>query len=344
MLSINDRGWKSFSIKELEFKNYHGKRLTKKDRKMGIVPLLTAGESNQGVSEFISNNWATYKNCFSVDMFGNTFFHNYSCAGDDNIYFFENCNLSNGAKRFIINCVMNANKNKYSYGKQFRQPNADSLKIMLPVSDRDEPDYTFMEAYIEEREEVKRSQYKDYAQEMIDSLGGVCDIPTLSEKKWLEFELICIFDYKRGNQNKMNSLIEGHYPLISAKNTNNGLKGFAQKNGKKVYAGNTISLNNDGDGGVGIAYYQPTEYLLDSHCTCLKPKSEFNKYAMLFICSSIVKQRALFSHGRSISEERLKMMKIELPINENEEPDYGYMEQYIKNMIIKKYKSYINYL
>ena len=98
------------------------------------MPFLTASESNQGVSSFISNLDAmSFKDFISVDMFGHSFYHPYKCCGDDNIYFFINNKISLYAKLFIVNCI-NKNQVKYSYGNQFRQYNADKDKILLPVN------------------------------------------------------------------------------------------------------------------------------------------------------------------------------------------------------------------
>ena len=61
--------------------------------------------------------------------------------------------------------------------------------------------------------------------------------------------------------------------LVSARNVENGLKGFYS--GAKThrrFAGNCLTLNNDGDGGVGLSYYQPNEFLLDTHVYALYPK------------------------------------------------------------------------
>ena len=167
----------------------------------------------------------------------------------------------------------------------------------------------------------------------------------LNERKWLSFRILSLFDYQRGNQNNMNALIDGNDMLVSAKNINNGLKGFFSSNSKKEkYKGHCITLNNDGDGGVGLAYYQPYEFLLDTHVYALYPRQHLSRYMMMFIAQSMSKQRVCFSHGYSINQNRLKEIKIVLPINENCEPDYAFMEQYIKEreeQLIQKYKSFI---
>ena len=136
MVNLEDKEWEDFSISGNNgiFKNYHGKRLVKEKRVIGKIPLLTAGEQNNGVSDFISNNnMDSFNNCISIDMFGNSFYHNYNCFGDDNIYFFLTDSLSKYTKLFIIELI-NKNKSKFSYGKQFRQKNADTLKVILPIN------------------------------------------------------------------------------------------------------------------------------------------------------------------------------------------------------------------
>lgn len=168
----------------------------------------------------------------------------------------------------------------------------------------------------------------------------------LKSVKWNEFRLLDLFYYKRGNQNNMNSLSTGDDMLISAKNINNGLKGFYRSNNlrKGLYQGNCITLNNDGDGGVGLAYYQPHKFLLDTHVYALYPKKKISKYTMIYISQTLSKQRICFSHGYSINQERLKSLKIMLPINEQGKPNYDYMEQYGKQLMLQKYKQYLNYI
>lgn len=153
--------WKEFKLSQF-FKNYHGKRLVEKDRIYGNTPLLTAGESSNGVASFIDNQQMTiYKDFISIDMFGNAFYHAYSATGDDNIYFFVNDDLSQQIKLFIVACI-NMQKSKYSYGKQFRQPNADNARIMLPTDSNGNPHYEFMEKYMRNLEQIQLKKALDY--------------------------------------------------------------------------------------------------------------------------------------------------------------------------------------
>lgn len=51
-----------------------------------------------------------------------------------------------------------------------------------------------------------------------------------------------------------------------------------------------------------------------------------------------------YSHGYKWTKERLLKSKIMLPIDEQENPDYEYMEMHSKNLLREKIQSYIKYV
>lgn len=174
-------------------------------------------------------------------------------------------------------------------------------------------------------------------------LGEVAEIPALDEKEWKPIFVSDMFEFVRGRENNMAMLEDGGIPLISAKANNNGLKGFVDSP-KKVIVGRCITLNNDGDGGAGLAYYQPANMALDTHVTALMPRFDMHRFAMLFIAECISGLHGFFGHGLSISNPRAKRIRIMLPVTDSGEPDYKYMEQYSKNMIFRKYRQYLTFL
>lgn len=143
----------------------------------------------------------------------------------------------------------------------------------------------------------------------------------------------------------MAKLSSGDIPLVSAKKFDNGYKDFKVENEKEIFPGNILTLNNDGDGGAGISYYQPSKMLLDSHVTALIPKYEkANKYNLLFMACCITKQREKFGHGYSLNNERLNNFKFMIPIKQNGDIDFEYMEHYIISNIKKMLMMYIEYI
>ena len=159
-----------------------------------------------------------------------------------------------------------------------------------------------------------------------------------------EFLILDYFTAKKGNQKQMNTMSDGHTPLVSAKKIDNGYKDFVNVECKDLFMGHCITLNNDGDGGAGMAFYQPADFALDTHVTALYPKQNLSKYQMIYIANCISKQRILFGHGRSINSSRLAHFICMLPVTPDGSPDFKFMEQYMRHIEKKLLKRYARYL
>ena len=344
---LSEREWKEFRIEDLfEVSRGNAKNLTdiKGD---GNIAVISASDKNNGCQKFTNkiNNETIFKKVISVNNNGSigfTYYHpyNFIASSDVSILQKEKC-LSENLANFICNQVK-IQSDKYHYGYKMSNNRLLNQKILLPVLENGEPDFDFMENYIHEVEQEKLSEYKSYAQKQVSELSYQ-DIEPLEKKEWKAFLLTDLFLFEKGNQNNMNSLNLGNIPLISAKKINNGYKSFVSVNSKKLFKGNCISLNNDGDGGAGLAYYQPSKMAVDSHVSILYQKEILEKNCLIFLSKCISQQANRFGHGHSINNERLKMFKVVLPITSHGKPDYAYMEQYTKNLMLKKYYEYLDY-
>ena len=153
---------------------------------------------------------------------------------------------------------------------------------------------------------------------------------SIEDKKWQDFYLMDFFRCEKGNQNNMSALSSGSIPLVSARKCDNGYKDFVAPNHKSLFDGGILTLNNDGDGGAGIAYYQPHKMALDSHVTALIPKLKLSRFQLLFIAMCITKQRNRFGHGYSLNSNRLRSFKLMLPTAQSGLPDWQFMEEYMR--------------
>ena len=337
---LENREWREFKISNF-FKNYHGIRLTKNNRIDGKTPLLTASEMNQGVSSFIDNlNMKTYHNAITVDMFGHSFFHNYNCTGDDNIYFFQNNIISDNVKKFIVQMI-NMNSSKFSYGKQFRQQFADNLKILLPVTSAGEIDYEFMESYIQKLEDAKLDEYKKYAKKRINEIlfSQKVESVKLEEKNWKVFKIKDLFEsIQRGKRLTKENQIPGTVPYISSSAMNNGVDNYISNKNKVRRFSNCLSLANSGS--VGSCFYEPFEFIASDHITHLKNKDR-NKYSYLFEATMLNRLSEKYNFNREINDDRISTEVIILPATPSGEPDYLFMENYIRKIMLEKYSEYL---
>lgn len=152
-LFLNIENWRWFNLGDL-FTFEKGERLTKPDRIYGVIPLITAGENDNGVSEYISledfkDRKKIFENGITVDMFFNVFYHDYTYFSDDNIHTLIpiNFELNKYASLFLAT-ILSKLKYKYAYGRQVRLMRLPFEKIKLPVDKEGDPDWQFMEDYI----------------------------------------------------------------------------------------------------------------------------------------------------------------------------------------------------
>lgn len=65
---------------------------------------------------------------------------------------------------------------------------------------------------------------------------------------------------------------------------------------------------------------------------------------LLFFVSIFAQHRSKYSYGYKFKEQRMLRQKLILPVTDSGEPDYRYMEQYAKNMMLRKYQQYLAFL
>lgn len=137
--------WETFNLEKLFGKSTRGKRLKSADRTPGSLPFVTAGEADEGVSDFISNDVRIFaKNTTTIDMFGSAKYRNYNYGGDDHVAIVHTEKLPVNAAIFVTAAIHKSSHNgQFDYGKNFYAKDADALNISLPTK-KGAPDYKMM--------------------------------------------------------------------------------------------------------------------------------------------------------------------------------------------------------
>lgn len=121
----------------------------------------------------------------------------------------------------------------------------------------------------------------------------------------------------------------GIRPFIGAADSNNGITRFVNDTNASLDS-NVLGVNYDGNGMV-ISFYHPYEALFSDSVKRVKfRKHEGNKYVYLFLKAAILKQKSKFQYGYKFNGERMNRQKIVLPSTAEDQPDFKYMEAFMR--------------
>ena len=156
------------------------------------------------------------------------------------------------------------------------------------------------------------------------------------ENNFKYFKFGDIFEFERGKRLIRENQIDGEIPFISSSKFNHGIDNYIEPPiNLKIYK-NKLTLSNSGS--VGFVFYHDYEFVASDHVTVIWIKDtniKLNKYIGLFLKPIIESIRYKYGFAREISNSRLAKESIKLPCDEKGNPDWTFMENYIKKFDIK---------
>ena len=345
---LSDRDWKEFYLISdktfalCEVKTLKSTSSTNYYDKYDVVGATSKNNGNVGFVGTKYNKFLCKGNCICLiktgqGSVGDAVYKLNDFIPSNNVCIIKSTFLNRYIGNFIV-AEINKQADRYSYGYIRNNSRILKEKIMLPVNENNEPDYDFMEAYVKEQEDKKKQAYISFAKKQLENLE-YAEVVSLKEKEWKEFFIKDIFtEVQRGKRlTKANQFI-GDKPYVSSSAINNGVDNFISNDKNIRTFSDCISLANSGS--VGSSFYQPFVFVASDHVTHLK-NNKFNKYIYLFIVTLCTRLSDKYNFNREINDKRISKERIILPITIYEQPDYEYMEQYAKNLIIIKLKKYL---
>ena len=159
----------------------------------------------------------------------------------------------------------------------------------------------------------------------------------INMKDWRMFKIGNIFNTNkkgklpRGKVHSKDDLMDGDdFFYVGAKKRNNGIMyrcGYCEE---QISNGNCIVFICNGQGSVGYTNYMDVDFMASGD-VALGYNEHLNKYNALFLVSLLDKERFKYSFGRKWGKY-LANTEIPLPVTKDNNPDWDYMESYIKSL------------
>lgn len=162
----------------------------------------------------------------------------------------------------------------------------------------------------------------------------------LKNAQWGQIRLADIFDaIPRGKVSDLKNVADGKTIIIAASGANEGFSCFSND---EPISKNAMTISFNGVG-TGTAFVHNYLFNLNSDCGLVKPKENISLYALRFIAVSINQNKNKFNYGYKANESRILRQTVLLPISDDGQPDYAFMEEFIKERESVKRKQYLEY-
>lgn len=163
----------------------------------------------------------------------------------------------------------------------------------------------------------------------VDRPGDPSATPPLHTDRWAMFRVSDLFRLAKGKRLTKANMRRGRTPFIGAIARDNGLTAYVSST--PMHPGNTITVNYNG-AGVAEAFYQPEPFWACDDVNVLYPRLNLTPCVALFIATVIRHEKYRFNYGRKWHLRRMEQSEIRLPCTPDGEPDWAYMERYIRTL------------
>lgn len=298
------------------------------------IPYITRTKFSNGFEETIVNVQGGFKNPKNTITFGaesvQFFYQPFEYFTGNKMYYLtrkDGEEITENQGLYLTTIIQSSLKNTgYGYGMGLTGTRFKERKIMLPIDDTGHPNWTFMEEYVQ----IKSNQIKETYQ--LPKQHEITDFRNLDEVEWGEFKLEDIAKIKGGKDWEQYNRVSGQVPFIGSSSINNGVTDFVSPKGRENQVGKGV-LGINRNGSVGYVFYHPYSAYFSGDTRFLEINGFKNrKFVNQFIQTMILYQREKYAYGYKMGTQRIKNQIIKLPITTTGQPDFVFMEQYMKRM------------
>lgn len=157
----------------------------------------------------------------------------------------------------------------------------------------------------------------------------------LNSWRWFNYEndIFTVCGSQTTPKTDLEDIGKGDYPYVTTQAVNNGVEGYYD-----CFTENAGVLTID-SAVLGYCAYQDSPFSASDHVEKLIPKQNLSIYTALFLTTVINMEQYRYNYGRKCSQTKLKNAKIMLPATLIGEPDYQWMEDYIKGLPYSQFLS-----
>lgn len=327
MGKIDTSEWKEFRIGDY-FKVEYGRFHAKDELGTGTVNYITTSGFNNGITNTCEE--ATHQgNCITVASDGamGASFYQEEAFTTSNIVStltpLPHTPLNKYNALFLCAIIFGKRAEFGWLGFKMSVDRVRNLRVKLPTTPDGAPDWAYMESYMANLE-TKVAESLTMLQAAKDAEKKKVDT-----REWGSFALGTLFNIVKGKRLTKAEMKSGKIPFIGSSALNNGCTAMIG-NDKNQHPENTITVCYNGS--VGETFYQDQPYIASDDVNVLYPKFTMNRQIALFIVPLIKGVSSRYDYIDKWKKEAMEADKIYLPVDKTGQPDWAYMEEYMRKV------------
>lgn len=327
MGKIDTSEWKEFRIGDY-FKVEYGRFHAKDELGTGTVNYITTSGFNNGITNTCEE--ATHQgNCITVASDGamGASFYQEEAFTTSNIVStltpLPHTPLNKYNALFLCAIIFGKRAEFGWLGFKMSVDRVRNLRVKLPATPDGAPDWTYMESYMESLE-TKVAESLTLLQAAKNAEKKKVDT-----REWNSFAIGALFNIVKGKRLTKAEMKSGETPFIGSSALNNGCTAMIG-NDKNQHPENTITVCYNGS--VGETFYQDRPYIASDDVNVLYPKFTMNRQIALFIVPLIKGVSSRYDYIDKWKKEAMEADKIYLPVDKTGQPDWAYMEEYMRKV------------
>ena len=344
-LTLDSVNWGVFRLKEIfEVENCKCSKVSGLEK--GMTPYAGATNQNNGTISYLKkyDSLITKGNCIvfvceGEGSMGYSYYKHEDFIGTTTIKVGRNRHL-NKFNGMFISTVADTVRGKYNFGYKRNELRLKNETLTLPINKEGKPNWKFMEDYIKQEMKLQSEKVVSYYENKLMKLGfELLDY----DVDWKEFKVKELFEVKPVKGKSITNYKEGKIPYITTSSINNGLNSFIDTE-DNISIKNCISIDPIG----GKSFYHDYDFVGRGGAGSainLLYNNNIDKYSGLFICRVLESSSfSKASYGVQLNGNRLKNLKLLLPIDKNDEPHWEYMSQFMKKLEKENIEKTLNHI
>ena len=358
--------YKDFKIKDLFSAQTGDTDLQQKDINGRGALFINSGVEGLGIKGKTDREAKVFdSNTITIDFWGNAYYRDfeYKMATHNHVFSLSGDVIKNRNIGLYLVSTMSYMRKLFSYNNMGTWSKIKEQYIHLPVTNKGNIDFVYMESRIREMEESRIREMEAYLK-----VAGFEDCELSVEEnnalnrmnmETVQFRTFYVTDDKKKkrtngifNVKNSHSILQssivvgsGNIPYVTAGEGNNSISAYISYDMEQIEKGNAIMI---GGKTMVITYQEDDFFSNDSHNLVLYAKDDNLRHELiqLFMVASLNKSlKPIYSWGDSISKAKIVKDKFDLPITPSGEIDYKFMETYIRaqeKLAIQRVKDWRN--